>query len=48
MAEFALIGLRAIAVAGIVIVLNQHVHMAWWEGCVLSFGIMVLFGSNRV
>lgn len=34
--------LRALSVTGIVIVLSQHIDMAWWEGGVLSFSVMML------
>lgn len=37
---------KATAVTGMVIVLAQHVDMAWWEGGLLSFGIMALFGCK--
>lgn len=40
-----MIMVRAISVTGIVMVLNQHIDMAWWEGGILSFGIMTLFGG---
>lgn len=45
--EGLFIGLQALAVAGLVMVLQQHVGLAWWEGAVLSFGIMILFGGRR-
>ena len=46
MIDFAMKGLRALAVIGIVVVIGQHVDMAWWEGGVLSFGIMLLSDRN--
>lgn len=39
--------LKALSVTGMVVVLNQHVQMAWWEGGVLSFAIMMLFGRHN-
>lgn len=45
--EGVFIGLQALAVTGLVMVLQQHIDMAWWEGGVLSFGIMILFGGRR-
>jgi hypothetical protein len=44
--DFAYIMVKALSVSGIVMVLGRHVPMAWWEGGVLSFGIMMLFGST--
>jgi hypothetical protein len=37
--------LRAIAVSGLMICLNQHIEMAWWEGGLMSFSVMILIGS---
>ena len=34
---------KSVAVVGMVFVLRQHVEMAWWEGGVLSFGVMACF-----
>ena len=40
-----IICLRAIAVSGLMICLNQHIEMAWWEGGLMSFSVMLLLGS---
>ncbi len=47
MFDFVLIMLRAVAITGVVMVLNQHVEMAWWEGGVLSFATMLFFGHKN-
>jgi hypothetical protein len=40
-----LIILRAIGVTGICLVIQHHIEMAWWEGGLLSFSIMMLLGT---
>lgn len=45
--NFAMHMLKAAAVTGIVLVIAQHVDLAWWEGAILSFGIMLLVGVEE-
>lgn len=46
MIDFAMIMLRAVSITGVVMVLAQHVDMAWWEGGVLTFATMLFFGHK--
>lgn len=41
-----MIWLRAIGVTCCIVVLNQHVPLQWYEGCLLSFGIMLAWGNK--
>lgn len=34
--------LKGFAISGMVIVLNHHFPLDWWEGVLLSFGITIL------
>lgn len=36
--------LKVIGVVCVVMVINNHVHFQWWEGGLLSFGIMLALG----
>jgi hypothetical protein len=35
---------KAFAITGLMIVLDHHIQMDWWEPAVLTFGIMMLWG----
>jgi hypothetical protein len=39
-----MIFLKAIGVTCFVVVLSHHVQLDWWEGCLLSFGAMLILG----
>lgn len=43
--NFGLIMLRAIAATGMLLVLKNHVPLAWWEAPVISFGVIIFFGN---
>lgn len=37
--------LRAVSVSGLIVVLDHHVHLDWWEGTLLGFCSMMLLGA---
>ena len=44
--DFAFMMLKALSVSGMVMVLNHHIPLDWWEGALLGFGVIMLFGER--
>jgi hypothetical protein len=45
MIDMVFIVMRALSMTGLVMVLQHHIHLDWWEGGVLGFSGMMLLGT---